>query len=158
MEVCQPFLLIFTCFWGPFHKNFGVGLSESARGGVYQSSSVYSALYGIQSEIFQSERPLYKHCFWTSYQILSLFKGSTVPRSTFSTLPPTNNPIRNGTQCVYQFHITSHLPCWASGEGPTNNLPHVLTMGVSRSHQHADRTLNSTELFKPKYLRCIHVL
>ncbi len=41
--------------------------------------------------------------------------------------------------------ISHHLLCWASRGGATNNLPHVLYMGVSHSHQCADRTLNPTQ-------------
>ena len=36
-------------------------------------------------------------------------------------------------QSVSEFHITSHLLCWASGGGATNSPSHVLHMGVSYS-------------------------
>ncbi len=32
-----------------------------------------------------------------------------------------------------EFHITSHLLCWASGGGATNSPSHVHYMGVSYS-------------------------
>ena len=50
------------------------------------------------------------------------------------------------TKFVSEFHIPSHLLCWASGKGgATNSLPHVLHMGVSCGRYGADGTLNSTQ-------------
>ena len=46
---------------------------------------------------------------------------------------------------VCEFHITSHLLCWACGGGATNSLSLVLYMGISYSHYHVDRALNSTQ-------------
>ena len=44
-----------------------------------------------------------------------------------------------------EFHITCPLLSWASRQGATNNLSHVLNMCVSYSRSHADGILNSTQ-------------
>ena len=47
-----------------------------------------------------------------------------------------------------EFHITSHLLCWALGGGATNKPTHVLYMGVSYSGQRAHGMLNCTQSVK----------
>ena len=51
------------------------------------------------------------------------------------------------TPSVCEFHITSHLLCWASRGWAKSSPPHAHHMGISHSRWRAHRTLNSTQSF-----------